>query len=580
MIEKLVEIIGIERIDDIPLLWEQLKAMGIIRLFDKHFPPHPNWEGNLMPGEVMACWLCFILSCGNHRLSHVQRWAQERLHLLEALTGKSVRALDFSDDRLSNLLAKMGERAAWEPFEQELSSGLLRGYDLNAEIVRLDSTTGKTYAGVSEGGLFQLGLSKDHRPDLAQVKISMSSLDPLGVPISTSVVEGNSADDPLYEPEITRVRETTGKRCLLYVGDQKMAAIETRAFIGGGGDYYLCPLGLKQLSDSEREVLIEELFTKQHEPQIMIDPKTDEPIGVGFEIRVLRRSVFTGGYRTNWRERILAFSSFERAQSDAKKLDQAIERAQSELSKLNGRRQGKKRLDAEQTARACAEIVKRRGVEGIVNWRIETTIEEREFRAWRGRPERIEQEHLHEVKVELDQQSLLKRRQQLSWSFYATNHNQHQLPLERAIPVYRGQHTIEQGFGRFKGRVLGLLPLFLKIDSHVVGLIHLLAIGLRLLCLVQYVVRRKLFEAEVESERQIKGLYAGQTSRATARPTTELMLDAFEGINLVIGKNEKGQTVAWIAPLKELQKRILDLLGFTQEIYIRLTIHFQNLAPG
>ncbi len=580
MIEKLVEIIGIERIDDIPLLWEQLKTMGVIRLFDKHFPQHPNWEGALSPGEVIACWLCFILSCANHRLSHVQGWAEERLHLLEALTGKRVRALDFNDDRLADLLAKMGARAAWEPFEQELSSGLLRVYDLSAEIVRLDSTSGKTYAGVSEGGLFQFGHSKDHRPDLAQVKISMSSLDPLGLPTSTTVVKGNSADDPLYEPEITRVRETTGKRRLLYVGDQKMAAIETRAFIGGGGDYYLCPLGLKQLSESEREVLIEELFAKQHEPRIIINPKTDEPIGVGFEIRVSRTSPFTGGYRTTWRERILVFSSFERAQSDAKKLDQAIERAQGELSKLNEHKQGKKRLDAEQTAQACTEIVKRRRVEGIVNWRIETQVKEREVRAWKGSPGRTEREHLHEVKVELDQQSLRTRRQQLGWSFYGTNHNPDQLPLERAILVYRGQHTIEQGFGRFKGRVLGLLPLFLKIDLHVAGLIHLLVIGLRLLCLVQYVVRRKLAEAEVESERQIKGLYAGQASRATTRPTTELMLDAFEGINLVIGKNEKGQTVAWLAPLKELQKRILDLLGFTPEIYLRLAIHFKNLAPG
>jgi hypothetical protein len=335
MIDKLLEIVGIERIDDIPLLWEQVKIMGVIRLFDQHFPQHANWEGDLTPGEVIACWLCFLISCGNHRLSHVQKWAEERLHLLEALTGKTVRALDFSDDRLADLLAKMGESAVWQPFAQELSRGLLRVYDLSAEIVRLDSTSGKTYAGVSESGLFQFGHSKDHRPDLAQVKISMATLDPLGLPISTTVVDGSAADDPLYEPEVTRVRETTGKRRLLYVGDKKMAAIETRAFIGGQGDYYLCPLGLKQLAESEREVLIEELFAKQHEPRIIINPKTDEPIGVGFEISVLRTSSFTGGYRTTWTERILVFSSFERAQSDAKKLDEAIERAQSEWSKLN-----------------------------------------------------------------------------------------------------------------------------------------------------------------------------------------------------------------------------------------------------
>src|SRR5215468_587290 len=344
MIEKLLETIGIERVDDIPLLWEQLKDLGVIRLFDKHFPQHPNWEGSLSPGEVIACWLCCILSCGNHRVSHVQKWAEQRLQMLEALTGKQVRALDFSDDRLAGLLAQMGDRAAWQPFERELSSGLLRVYDLSVGTVRLDATTAKTYAGVSEGGLFQFGHSKDHRPDLAQVKISMATLDPLGLTVSTCVVAGNSADDPLYEPEITRVRETTGRRGLLYVGDKKMAGLELRAFIGGGGDYYLCPLGLNQLSESEREVLIEEFFAKRREAQIVIRPETDQPIGIGFEITVARTATFSGGYRTTWTERILAFSSFERATSEAKKLDEAIELARDELLKLNERKQGKKCL--------------------------------------------------------------------------------------------------------------------------------------------------------------------------------------------------------------------------------------------
>jgi transposase len=437
----------------------------------------------------------------------------------------------------------------------------------------------KTYAGVSEGGLFQFGHSKDHRPDLQQVKISLASLDPLGLPVSTTVVAGNSADDPLYEPEICCVRETTGKGGLLYVGDQKMGALATRAFISGGGDYYLCPLGLKQLSAEAREELIEEFFAQQHEPQIISKPETGEPLGVGFEITVLRTSPFTGGYRATWTERILVFSSFEHAQREAKKLDQAIAGARSELAKLNEHKQGKKRLDAEQTAEACATIVKRWGVEGIVNFSLETQVREREVRAWKDRPARTERQARHEVKVSLDQVALRTRRQQLGWSFDATNDTRDRLPLERAILAYRAQQTIEQGFGRLKGRRLGLLPLFLQLDLHVAGLIHLLVIGLRLLCLVQFVVRRQLAAAKIASERQLKGLYPGQASRATTRPTTELMLGAFEGVSLMIGKNKQGETVAWLTPLNELQKRILELLGFSPEIYLRLVTHFQNLAP-
>ena len=358
-----------------------------------------------------------------------------------------------------------------------------------------------------------------------------------------------------------------------------MAALETRALISGGGDYFLCPLGRKQLSELERAVLIAEFFARQHEPQLVLRPETEEAIGVGFEITVLRSSPFTGGGRATWTERMLIFSSFERARSDAEKLEQAIARAPHELLQLNEHKQGKKLLAAQQRAQAGAEIVKRRRVEGIVNFRLQTEVSERAGRAWKDRPARTERDERHEVKVEVDQQSLRTRRQQVGWSFYATNHHREPLPLARAILAYRGQHTIEQGFGRLKGRRLGLLPLFFKLDLHIAGLLHLLVIGLRLLCLVQFVVRRKLAAAAVERERNIKGLYAGQASRTTARPTTELMLNAFEGVSLVIGKNEKGQTISQLIPLTELQKRILDLLGFSQEIYSRLITHFQNLPP-
>jgi hypothetical protein len=34
-----------ERVDDIPLLLEQMQRMGLPTLFDTHFPTHGNWTG-------------------------------------------------------------------------------------------------------------------------------------------------------------------------------------------------------------------------------------------------------------------------------------------------------------------------------------------------------------------------------------------------------------------------------------------------------------------------------------------------------------------------------------------------------
>jgi transposase len=576
MIEKLVEIKAIERVDDIPLLWEQIKAMEVIRLVDKHFPQHANWEGELTAGEVIAAWMCFIISQGDHRLSHVEGWAAQQQHLLAALVGKAVRALDFSDDRLADLLTQLSELKPWRAFEQELSGQLLRVYDLRAGLVRVDSTTGKTYAGVSEGGLFQFGHSKDHRPDLAQVKINLATLDPLGLPLSTTVIAGDRADDVLYRPEISCVRTMLRQRGLTYVGDKKMAAFETRAFIASGGDYYLCPVGLNQLSQEERWQLITEFLAGKWEPQSVT--KGEEAIGVGFEDS-LEQTATLEGSKVEWVERRLAFRSYERAKVEAQYLAQRVSRAQSELLKLNKRKQGKRRLDSAALVEACTEIVKRHQVEAILNWRIETKVEEKQVRVWRNRPARRQSEERLEVCVESDQEALLKEQEQLGWSFYLTNQKASECSLEQAVLAYRDQYTIEQGLGRLKGRPLGLLPLFLKDDDRVVGLIHLLVIALRLLCLAQFVVRRKLAEAELESDRQIQGLYAGQASRAISRPTTERLLEAFKGINLLIGEDGKGQVVAWLTPLNELQKRILVLFGFSHDVYLRLVTNFQNLTP-
>src|SRR5439155_22907591 len=99
--------------------------------------------------------------------------------------------------------------------------------DLDASCVRLDTTTASSYASVTEAGLLQFGLSCDHRPDLPQIKIMLVSLDQLGMPLASEVLSGEHADDPLYLPVIGRVQACLGRHGLLYVGDGKMAALQT-----------------------------------------------------------------------------------------------------------------------------------------------------------------------------------------------------------------------------------------------------------------------------------------------------------------------------------------------------------------
>src|SRR5438128_11937200 len=68
--------------------------------------------------------------------------------------------------------------------------------------------------------------------------------EPAGVYLVGEVQPGNAADDPLYLPLYRRVRAVLGQTGLLYAGDCKMAALETRAEIAANGDFYLTRLPL------------------------------------------------------------------------------------------------------------------------------------------------------------------------------------------------------------------------------------------------------------------------------------------------------------------------------------------------
>ena len=253
-----------ERIDDIPLLLAQLERMGIQKLLDKYFQTHGNWKGMSL-GWVTVIWMTYIMSQGDHRLSHVQSWVENRIQTLRICTGQSIRALDFSDDRLEAILRYLNRDELWKEFEKELGRNIIRVYDLARERMRLDSTTASGYCGSTENGLFQWGHSKDKRPDLTQVKIMLSTLDPLGIPVTTKVLPGNKSDDTLYIPAISQVRETLDKKGLLYIGDCKMAALSTRGFIEAEKDYYLCPIPSTQLSKQQLESYLKPVWQKTQE---------------------------------------------------------------------------------------------------------------------------------------------------------------------------------------------------------------------------------------------------------------------------------------------------------------------------
>ena len=149
---------------------------------------------------MLAGWLTHTqsVSAADHRLNQVQDWATQRLSILRDCLGTELRVLEFTDDRLAIGLDLLSDDQVWVQFDAALNQRTLQVYDLTPWCVRIDGSMASGYWRVTEEGLFQFGHSKDHRPDLPQVKVVLATLDPLGLPVATQVVSGGKADDPLY----------------------------------------------------------------------------------------------------------------------------------------------------------------------------------------------------------------------------------------------------------------------------------------------------------------------------------------------------------------------------------------------
>lgn len=573
MTEKLTIIT--ERSDDIPILLAQLEKIQVAKLLDKHFPGHGNWQG-LSLGTVAIIWLTFILTEANHRLSHVQNWAEQRLRLLSTCLGQEVRALDLSDDRLPVILDQLSNDQAWRDFECELNRCTLRVYNLQPERVRIDSTTAKGYVAVSEDGLFQFGHSKDHRPDLPQLKINISVLDPLGLPLTTTVLSGEVADDPLYIPEIKRVQQSLPCQGMTYIGDCKMAAVQTRAFVVKSKNYYLCPLLALQLSNAELTQLLKPVWTSDQALTPVYRDKTEgeaELIAEGFEYTVELNSEFDGKI-IKWQERRLVIRSEQYAKSQARALAERVKKACLDIKHLNRHAQGKKRFNDEaDLQQAVDKIFSQYQVAGLIQLSYNCVITEKPLRRYGTRDASTKVERNITVIASRDEDALAAAQRALGWRVYVTNQPAPQLSLAQAVLAYRAEFLVEAAIGRLKGKPLSLTPIYLETDARIIGLVRLLMIGLRVLTLLEFTARKQLQQEEAE----LAGIYPGNPKRATARPTTEMMLRTFEGLTMTLIK-EANRTIVHVTPLSDVQLRILQLFGFSSDIYLPLSPHFSKPA--
>ena len=565
-----------QRIDDVPLLLGFLIKLRFPQVLDQYIPPHPLHQG-LSHGWLITIWITYILSRADHRKSHVREWADSLRPTLETCTGQTIRDVDFTDDRLTLVLGRLSDPELWHTLEAGLWGSTCEVYALPVERVRLDSTTSYGYHTIVDDGLMQLGHSKDHRPDLPQLKLMAAAAEPTGQLLACDVHPGHSADDPLYLPLIERVRDILDRTGLLYTGDCKMAALETRAAIDADHDFYLTPLPLCGGTGDQLAGWVEAAVTGPRREDLVEIRVDSERVGMGYEWTRDQTAALDGTERT-WSERVQVIRSESLADTQARALERRLEEAEAAVRALTPPpRRGKVQFTVGwELEKAVATVLTEHDVVGLleVAWTREETSRTRYLGRGRGGPARPKKTELtvryQITEVRRDAAAIPERLDRMGWRVQVTNVPVERLSLSESVAVYRGGWSLERDFHLLKDRPLGISPLWVRRDDQVVGLTHLLALALRVLTLFEVLVRR----GQEQSGEKLKGLYPGQASRTTERPTAGRVLEAIARAGITVSRVESQNDCRWhLTPLPHLLQRVLTYLGLTEEVYTRLVIN-------
>lgn len=568
-----------ERVDDVALLIGQMSMMGLPEILDRHIPRHWKQRG-LSWGWTASIWLAHILTEGDHRKVAVEVYVKGMHHTLSRLTAQVIQPLDFSDDRLSHLLTHLSKPKYWHRIERDLNERSIEVHALPAAVIRCDATTVSGAHEVTAAGLLQFGHSKDD-PTRPQIKVMLGSLDPLGMPLATDVLSGERADDGLYLPLIERIRHGLQRPGLLFVGDCKMSAFDTRAYLAQHQDCYLSPLPLTGGTAEAMGAWITTGVRKGEAGALTRIWRTNER---GHEVLAAEGYEFarTCGAPDGdgaWSERVLVVRSPMHASQQAAGLEKRLRQAETQLTALTPPRgRGKRQITDEATlVEAIDGVLTAHRVEELLRVVWVKQVEQTTHYVGRGRGaanrEKRVTEHIryHITQIARQEDTLAARRQRFGWKAFVTNAESTRLSLQDAVLSYRNEYRVERIFQRLKSRV-HIAPLFVKRNEQIEGLTYLLTLGVRVLTVTEFVLRRAL----AQEQARLPGLHPENKHKRTDMPTAERILKAFSDVSLTIIQNVAGEDILRrLTPLSAVQEAILQRLGLGTNLYRQLEI--QNM---
>ena len=436
---------------------------------------------------------------------------------VKLLTGEDLEASDFNDDTLGRALDDLYQTGITELFAQ-IAQDAVTTYNLDVVFAHTDtssfSLTGEykseaAQEAVEKRGAVKIthGYSKDHRPDLKQVVVTLVTSQKGRIPLWLEALDGNNSDKNSF-------RQTVDTYCRhLAEGNEPWFVMDSAAYTAENiGNWGKAQKWVTRVPETIREArtALQSVTTKE---MTQLDN--------GYAIHATTSQY--GGVDQRW----LIVYSEHAEQRERKQLDKRVARAAAKAEKALKTVQ-KQEFGCKKDAQQAMDKVSKK-----LKWHTVTaTYHPIKKYAQPGRPPKGAQRQIVGWQVKttchVDTSQLEEAQQWLGRFLLATNElNQNRLPDETILGSYKAQGTtVERGFRFLKDPLFFADSLFLKSPARIMAMIMIMGLCLLIYALAEWHIRQQLQERDET--------IPDQRGQPTQTPTMRRVAQMFEGIDLLI----------------------------------------------
>lgn len=527
------------RIDHLGIVAGICRQINLIPIIDESLPSPMNRKVSC--GQATQAMVINALGLSGRALYLMPEYMQNKP--VDLLVGEGLVAEDFNDDTLGRALDELQHAGVTELFSRVAASAV-DVFEIETKYAHLD-TSSISLHGAYESEMAQRavdvygaaeirhGYSKEQRPDLKQVVVTLITSQASALPLWLEVLDGNSSDKESFRQSVQAyTQQLEGETPSWLIMD---SAGYTRK-------------NLESWQDIKWVARVPETIGEAKRVLQAVATESMEDVGNGYRILPL------GNIYADIRQRWLLVYSEQAYKRESKGLDKRVVRAEEKAEKaLRTLQQTTFQCEADAQA-ALAQLGER------LPWHwLQAQIVPVKKYAKPGRPAKNAVAQIVGWRVTghlaTKHEAVEDSRQWLGRFIVATNVlDEEELPDHSLLNCYKEQgNAVERGFRFLKDPMFFADSLFLKSPARIMAMIMIMGLALLVYSLAERQLRRQL-EARNETIPDQKG-------KPTRTPTMRRVAQIFEGVDLLLIRLDNQLVERRVLNLSSVRLKIIRLFG-------------------